>query len=217
MRASQLARLDERVATAIAAQPAQRRRSGLGSTGFRSRPVIVLLALVSAVTMAAGGIQVLFPVGSSASGGPVYPPDACQTFFASRLDRFPTALRGGPIGADLVARFPAINLTCNATEADGVSQVRGVFAELADETGTVAVAVVLGSSQSDMDYRTYLVETFQGATIDFEYTDLATQRSLIGWVREHPRVEEARRLHRESTRHVDLSDLSGSLASRSAP
>ncbi|CAN5562810.1 hypothetical protein BH23CHL7_BH23CHL7_11560 [soil metagenome] len=116
-----------------------------------------------------------------------------------------------------MARFPAINLTCNATEADGVSQVRGVFTELADETGTVAVAVVLGSSQSDMDYRTYLVETFQGATIDFEYTDLATQRSLIGWVREHPRVEEARRLHRESTRHVDLSDLSGDLASRSAP
>lgn len=59
MQASQLARLDERVATAIAAHPAQRRRSGLGSTGFRSRPVIVLLALVSAVTVAAGGVQLL--------------------------------------------------------------------------------------------------------------------------------------------------------------
>ncbi len=192
----------------------------IGVTGLiakRRAPTVRVIGLGAVSIAAMALVWALFPVGSSASGGPVYPPDACQTFFASRLDRFPTVLRGGPIGADLVARFPAINLTCNATEADGVSQVRGVFTELADETGTVAVAVVLGSSQSDMDYRTYLVETFQGATIDFEYTDLATQRSLIGWVREHPRVEEARRLHRESTRHVDLSDLSGDLASRSAP
>ena len=58
MRASQLTRLDERIATAIAAAPDQRRRSGLGSTRLRSRPVM-LLALVSAVTMAAGGIQAL--------------------------------------------------------------------------------------------------------------------------------------------------------------
>jgi len=182
------------------------------STGRSSTPRTGWLRSGLMSTLAIGAlVWTVVPVGLSASDDDGWPVDPCQPLFASPVDQLALDLRGGPIGDDLVAQFPAINFTCSATNSDGISRVRGVFSELADDAGTVALVIALGPLENESEYRRYLGETFQEMTIQFEFTDLKTRRGLIGWVVEHTRVEEARRLHHESIQHVNLSDLARGL------
>ncbi len=154
---------------------------------------------------------VVLPSGSTALAEPDVPADPCEPLFDGSESRIPAPLRGGPIGADLVARFPAINFTCTGSVSNGLGEIRGVFSELADDGGTVAIVVALGPLQGKAEYRQYLAETFPEISLEYWDTDGELGRSLIGWVSTHPRVAEAQRLHERSIGHVDLSNLASSL------
>lgn len=82
-------------------------------------------------------------------------------------------LTGLNVPAALFDTFPAVNLTCVAGGTSSTVHVRGVFFELADDTGTVAIYAALhpleDSSQSG--WQAYLEETFADRELTFESHD----------------------------------------------
>lgn len=76
-------------------------------------------------------------------------------------------LQGLSVPRSLFQQFPPLNVTCTSSTTASGGHVRGVFVELADEGGTVAVYAALHPSEENSAWRIYLSETFAQSKFDF--------------------------------------------------